>query len=79
MTKLSIQFRLLYILIDENIHSAKDLERELELKNSTLRWYINSLILSGFQVESLRGRGGGYRLDKKMRINNIWKLIKNDK
>lgn len=75
MSKLSTQFRLLDILIDESIHSAKDLEIELELKNSTLRWYINSLILSGFQVESFRGKGGGYRLDKKMCENNIFRLM----
>lgn len=75
LSKLSIQFRLLDILTDGKIHNSKALEKELEIKNSTVRWHINDLILAGFQVESYRGKGGGYRLDKTTCENNIWKLI----
>lgn len=75
MSKLSTQLRLLNILIDGNIRASKELEEELELKNSTLRYYITSLGLADFQVESIRGKGGGYKLDKKMGLKNILKII----
>ncbi|WP_425447269.1 HTH domain-containing protein [Dethiothermospora halolimnae] len=75
MSKLSIQLKLLDILLDEDIHSGKELAEELEIKNSTIRWYIMNLIISGFQIESFRGKGGGYKLNKKMCANNILRLI----
>lgn len=75
MSKIAIQFKLLDILKDGIIHSSKELEEKLEVKNSTLRRYIDDLIIVGFQIESIKRKGGGYRLDKKMCTNNILKMI----
>lgn len=76
MTKIAIAFKILDILLDERIHKRKELREKLELKDSTLRSYINDLIIAGFEIESYRGRYGGYSLTRRHCVNSIINLIK---
>lgn len=75
MSKLANSFKLLYMLSDGRRHKAKELAEKIELKESSIRCYINDLRQAGFQVESLPGIQGGYWLDKTNCTNTIWKLI----
>lgn len=78
MSKISISFKILNILLDENLHKAKDIADKIEISESTVRWYINELLCAGCQIESITGRKGGYKLDKENSANCVYKLIHNN-
>ncbi|WP_411680233.1 Rrf2 family transcriptional regulator [Clostridium thailandense] len=75
MSKIAISLMLLNMLLDENLHKAKELSEEIERPQSVVRWHINELITAGFHIESINGRKGGYRFKKEYSRNNIYKLL----
>lgn len=65
MGKSYIALKLLDIMYDEKLHKISELQRELELSNSSVRIYVKELLDFGYDIQSYRGKNGGYKLDKK--------------
>lgn len=78
MSKIVIALNILDILLDENLHKAKEIAEKIEISESAVRWYINELLCAGCQIESIPGRKGGYKLDKGNSANRVYKLIHNN-
>jgi len=78
MSKIVIAFNILNILLDENLHKTKEIAEKIEISESTVRWYINEFLSAGLQIESTRGRRGGYALNKENSVNSVYKLIHNN-
>lgn len=78
MAKIATSLKIIDILLDENLHKAKDISKKLDISESAVRWYINELIIAGIYIESLSGPMGGYIMRKEYSANNIYKLLKHD-
>lgn len=76
MSKISNCLLMINILLDGKLHPAREFAEKLGMKISSIRWYMDELLVGGLEIESKRGPGGGYRLNKRMSSNRICNLIK---
>ena len=60
---------MLELLNSGNIYSVSELSRELGVTERMVRYYKEQLELSGFPIESFKGPGGGYFINKNNSIN----------
>lgn len=69
MSKITNCFLMLELLNSGNIYSVSELSRELGVTERMVRYYKEQLELSGFPIESFKGPGGGYFINKNNSIN----------
>lgn len=75
MSKIALSFRILNLLLDENLHKTKEIAEKIQISKSLVRWHINELLKAGIHIDSFTGRYGGYALKKEYCQNNIYKLL----
>lgn len=69
MSKITNCFLMLKLLNSGDVYSIKRLSEELGVSERMVRYYKEQLELSGFIIESFKGPGGGYFLNKKSNID----------
>ena len=69
MSKITNCFLMLELLNSGSVYSVSKLSTELGVTERMVRYYKEQLELSGFPIESFKGPGGGYFLNKNNSIN----------
>lgn len=64
-----IKILTLKILYDEKLHSTKSIADKLEISRSTVKAVISFLRDTGIEIETVKGKYGGYMLLNK---NKLW-------
>ncbi len=68
MSKITNCILMLELLQNNNLYSVKELSEELGVSERMVRYYKEQLELAGYDIQSFKGPGGGYFINKK---NNI--------
>lgn len=68
----SVLMGILYSLLSGKKLKAKDLANNFEISQRTVYRYIDTLCASGVPIISSRGLDGGFYVENKSRINNIF-------
>lgn len=68
MSKISQAIRLLIYLQDGNVKTAKELAELLETNPRNIREYIKELRNAGYDIDSFKGKSGGYFLNHKSKL-----------
>lgn len=63
---------MLYKLLQHNKVQAKQFAQEFEISVRTVYRYIDVLCGAGVPICSLKGKDGGYYIDSKLKIANIY-------
>ena len=69
MGKISNSIKMLNYLNTGNKYNVKELSQKLGITERMVRYYKEQLELSGYPIESFKGPGGGYFLNKNNYIN----------
>ena len=69
MSKITNCFLMLELLNSGSVYSVSKLSKELGVTERMVRYYKEQLELSGYPIESFKGPGGGYFLNKNNYIN----------
>ena len=80
MSKISNAFLMIKLLSNGRVYSVKELSMELGVTERMVRYYKEQLEMAGYIIESFKGPGGGYYINKNdEKINIIDKCIKDKK
>lgn len=74
MSRTTLAIQMLNILSTNSIISRKELARRLEVKTRYISLLKDELIIAGYNIETIYGKNGGYRLN----TNNIIPIIAKD-
>ena len=69
MSKITNCFLMLELLNSGRVYSVNELSKELGVTERMVRYYKEQLELSGYPIESFKGPGGGYFINKNSSIN----------
>lgn len=69
MSKITNCILMLELLQSGKVYSVKDLSKELGVTERMIRYYKEQLELSGYNIQSFKGPGGGYFINKKENFN----------
>ena len=69
MSKISNAFLMIKLLSNGRVYSVKELSATLSVSERMIRYYKEELELSGYIIESFKGPGGGYYINKNDAIN----------
>ena len=69
MSKITNCFLMLELLNSGRVYSVNELSKELGVTERMVRYYKEQLGLSGYPIESFKGPGGGYFINKNSSIN----------
>lgn len=69
MSKITNCFLMLELLNSGGVYSVSKLSKELGVTERMVRYYKEQLELSGYPIESFKGPGGGYFINKNNSIN----------
>lgn len=72
MSKITNCFLMLELLNSGRVYSVNELSKELGVTERMVRYYKEQLELSGYPIESFKGPGGGYFINKNSSINIIF-------
>ena len=70
MSKISNAFLMIKLLSNGRVYSVKELSMELGVTERMVRYYKEQLEMAGYIIESFKGPGGGYYINK----NNIMNI-----
>ena len=69
MSKISNAFLMIKLLSNGRVYSVKELSEELGVTERMVRYYKEQLEMAGYIIESFKGPGGGYYINKNDMIN----------
>ena len=79
MSKISNAFLMIKLLSNGRVYSVKELSMELGVTERMVRYYKEQLEMAGYIIESFKGPGGGYYINKNDIMNidyfNKYELI----
>ena len=64
MSKISNAFLMIKLLSNGRVYSVKELSMELGVTERMVRYYKEQLEMAGYIIESFKGPGGGYYINK---------------
>ncbi len=64
MSKISNTFLMIKLLSNGRVYSVKELSMELGVTERMVRYYKEQLEMAGYIIESFKGPGGGYYINK---------------
>lgn len=64
MSKISNAFLMIKLLSNGRVYSVKELSMELGVTERMVRYYKEQLEMTGYIIESFKGPGGGYYINK---------------
>lgn len=77
MSKISNSLLMIRLLSNGRVYSVKELSLELGVTERMVRYYKEQLEMAGYVIETFKGPGGGYFMDKN-NLMNIDYFNKND-
>ncbi len=77
MSKISNSLLMIRLLSNGRVYSVKELSLELGVTERMVRYYKEQLEMAGYVIETFKGPGGGYFMDKN-NLMNIDNFNKND-
>ena len=69
MSKITNTFLMIKLLSNGRVYSVKELSEELGVTERMVRYYKEQLEMAGYIIESFKGPGGGYYINKNDMIN----------
>ncbi len=78
MNKTAACIKIIQILNCRDLVKASELADILEINVRNIKEYIKELEVAGYKIDSIRGKAGGYRIDRSEMLPSV-KLTKSDK
>ena len=69
MSKITNTILMIKLLSNGRVYSVKELSEELGVTERMVRYYKEQLEMAGYIIESFKGPGGGYYINKNDMIN----------
>ena len=69
MSKITNTILMIKLLSNGRVYSVKELSEELGVTERMVRYYKEQLEMAGYIIESFKGPGGGYYINKNVMIN----------
>ena len=69
MSKITNTILMIKLLSNDRVYSVKELSEELGVTERMVRYYKEQLEMAGYIIESFKGPGGGYYINKNDMIN----------
>ena len=69
MSKITNTILMIKLLSNGRVYSVKELSEELGVTERMVRYYKEQLEMAGYIIESFKGQGGGYYINKNDMIN----------
>ena len=69
MSKITNTILMIKLLSNGRVYSVKELSEELDVTERMVRYYKEQLEMAGYIIESFKGPGGGYYINKNDMIN----------